>query len=447
MNMVSTSDSLPMLFHMGKGSVPYHWRVWAEGADVCTEYGRVGSDATGKPYEISTSRRTCEAKNVGRSNATTPDQQAIIEAKAEWTFKIERKYSLSLAEASVRKVSPMLAPTDGFLDTTDAKGKVKKGTKRYVSYPVDVQPKLDGCRCLAYWQDDRIVLLSRGGKEWEMLDHLKVQLAKILPRDAMFDGELYRHGLTFQEITKLVKNKFKGEREKVQFHVYDVPVCEGEEKPWIERKEDQIRLVPMNEDGIRGADETPDIIRVLTLSVESEEQVLACQATFLEFGYEGLMIRLFKGIYEWGDRSKALLKVKTFDDKEFRIVDFTDGTGKFAGTVQWICELNDGSGRTFNCSPTGEMGIRAQMFREGAKYVGQLLTVKFFGYTDEGNPRFPTGKGIRPPEDMAAVVLEPLPRPGGRGDQEDWPIDEDMARTKAAIHSQGGIDGRLPGER
>jgi DNA ligase OB-like domain len=34
--------------------------------------------------------------------------------------------------------------------------------------------------------------------------------------------------------------------------------------------------------------------------------------------------------------------------------------------------------------------LGAAMFKKGKKYIGKMLTVKFFEYTDEGIPRFPT---------------------------------------------------------
>ena len=45
--------------------------------------------------------------------------------------------------------------------------------------------------------------------------------------------------------------------------------------------------------------------------------------------------------------------------------------------------------------------IKAQTVRleynakDGEKYIGQLLTVKFFSYTKDGIPRFPKGKDVR----------------------------------------------------
>ena len=375
----------PTLYHRGKKGAIYQWSIWTEGADIVTEYGQVGG-------QMQIARKRAEPKNVGRANATTAEEQALSEAQSMWTFKIERKYADSIEKCKQRKVSPMLAP-----------GKDFKEIKKYVTYPCDVQPKLDGNRCLAYWEGDRIVLMSRGGKEWD-LDHIKAQLAKILPEDGMLDGELYIHGESCQRMTKLIKSKFLSERERVQLHVYDVPLCDGEERLWKNRRLDLFRLVQNHPDGgLRGTDETPNILLVPTIAVFSEDEVYAMQAKFLEMGFEGAMVRLLEGPYESGYRSKYLLKVKSFDDTEFKIVGFSDGKGKNVGVVKWTCVLEDGV-TTFDCAPTGRTEDRKQMFQEGLEHIGKLLKVKHQGRTDEGIPRFPIGIAFRDPMDMSSVV-------------------------------------------
>ena len=68
-------------------------------------------------------------------------------------------------------------------------------------FPVDVQPKLDGLRCMVTADD--LVLRSRCGKTYT-LPHIADQLAGILPTGAIADGELYIHGVPLQAIVSLV---------------------------------------------------------------------------------------------------------------------------------------------------------------------------------------------------------------------------------------------------
>lgn len=118
------------LYHKGSSGAIYSWRVWTEGADICTEYGQL----EGKKQ---LARKTAEAKNVDKANATTPEEQAILEATSMWTHRVERKYRKTLDEASNDEIFlPMLAS-----EFEKRRGQKKEGH----TYPCDVQPKLDGC--------------------------------------------------------------------------------------------------------------------------------------------------------------------------------------------------------------------------------------------------------------------------------------------------------------
>ena len=66
--------------------------------------------------------------------------------------------------------------------------------------PVDVQPKLDGLRCLV--SADDLVLRSRGGKNY-CLPHIAEHLALILAAGAIAGGEIYIHGVPLQALVSL----------------------------------------------------------------------------------------------------------------------------------------------------------------------------------------------------------------------------------------------------
>lgn len=64
----------------------------------------------------------------------------------------------------------------------------------------------------------------------------------------------------------------------------------------------------------------------------------------------------------------------------------------------WVCRLPDG--RTLDVVPRGSMEERRRWFVEVERYHGSLLNVCYFETTEDGEPRFPVGAGIRAPEDM-----------------------------------------------
>jgi len=364
------------LFHKGKKDAIYQWSVWTEGADIVTEYGQVDG-------KLQLTRKTATPKNVGRSNATTSEQQALLEAKAMHKKKLDLKYYESIEDAENEVIFlPMLA--------TDFEKRKNK-----VSYPVDVQPKLDGVRCLAYWDGDEVKLMSRGGKPWENCNHIARELEDCLPKGWVLDGELYIHGKTFQEITKLVK-KWRPESVDVEFHVYDIPKIDSDNDMYWK---DRFDILSEKFYGMLYEVKSAYVTTVTTYEANNEDEVYKLQSQFLEEGYEGAIVRAMDGEYRFGYRSNKLLKVKNFMDEEYEVIDYTTGVGKFDGCVIWICKnTNDDE---FKVVPQGTMEHRKELYEDADKYIGEMLKVQFFELTDDGIPRFPVGIGFRLKEDMS----------------------------------------------
>jgi DNA ligase-1 len=386
-NMKMIQQPLPTLYHQSKSGSIVKWNIWTEGADIVREYGQMDG-------KMQVARTTATGKNIGRSNETTPEEQALLEAAAKHKKRLDMKYSLSIKDAKQEVFLPMLA------SSFDKR-------KDKVSYPLDVQPKLDGVRCMAYWEGDSVKLMSRGGKYWECCDHIVAELEQVLPKGWVLDGELYVHGATFQEITRLVK-KLRPESVTVKYHVYDVPRAGaiGEQEPivsetnheWEGRKEHLNELARFVRASGATAPSRKSVKVVRTDFAAHEEDVYELQSEYLEEGYEGAIVRERDGEYKFGYRSNKLLKVKNFMDEEYEIVGFTTGVGRFEGCCIWICETADG--QSFKVVPQGTMDLRKETFNNADKNVGKWLKVKYFELTDDGIPRFPVGLGIRLTEDM-----------------------------------------------
>lgn len=358
----------PILYHKAKAGDLRQWRVWAKGDTVFTEYGQVGG-------KLQISEKKCAAKNVGRSNESTPNEQAIFEATSLHKYKLDRKYSRTPEEASEELRLPMLAH------------KIED-KKKHVVYPAHIQPKLDGVRCLAWWENGNILLSSRSGKPYE-IPTVKKQLAKWLPREMALDGELYVHGMKCQEITSLVK-KWKPESEMLIYNVYDVPVAEDRDNmDWSERFKCLTNDVR----------ESDNVSVVDTVAVFNEREMRSNYGRFLKDGYEGGILRLSNGLYLWGYRSTELLKIKDFLDGEFEVVGAKEGRGKMAGGVIWECR-NDLNANTFECTMKCTMEERRDFYCRRSEYIGRSLTVRYFDRTDDQIPRFPVGILFRDEKDL-----------------------------------------------
>lgn len=356
---------LPKLYHKSKTGDLRQWRVWHEKDTIYTEYGQVGG-------KLQTSAKKAVSKNVGRSNATTPEDQAKLEAESLWRFKVERKYSETPEAAQEELRLPMLAHK-------------YEDKKKHVVFPAFVQPKLDGVRCLAEWEGNQVGLTSRSGKPYTM-PPIQEQLAKWLPKDMVLDGELYQHGMSCQSVTSYVK-KWKPGSEKILYNIYDVPIFKGQDDLIMDERLDALEKVK----------ESKNVNVVLGFSVTSHDEIMRYHGQFISEGYEGAILRLLHGRYLWGYRSSDLLKVKEFQDAEFLVIDAREGKGKMENAVIWLCQVGN---LTFECTMKTTMDERRRFYAERKKYIGRLLTCRFFDYTDDGIPRFPVGIVFRAIEDL-----------------------------------------------
>ena len=128
---MKTAKKWPLLFKQTSLGKIQQWGIHVEGNLITTVYGLTD----GKKQ--STTDILKHGLNIGKSNETTPEQQAELQAEQEYQGKLKRGYVLELAQAAEKKnnlaaVEPMLAfPIE------------KK--EKYAVFPALAQPKLDGC--------------------------------------------------------------------------------------------------------------------------------------------------------------------------------------------------------------------------------------------------------------------------------------------------------------
>lgn len=372
----------PLLYHTAKGGDLRRWQIWTDGKYIVTEYGSVGG-------KLQQSQKAAEGKNLGRSNATTPAAQAELEAAAMFKHKLERKYALTPEGAEETLPLPMLAHS--YFDTKQQR---TSKAKKFV-WPGHAQAKLDGVRCLAQRVDGTVVLTSRQGKLWN-IPTIQADLDAWMPDGMVLDGELYVHGESCQKITSWSRSadpqgrSFKPESERLIYHVYDMPTVDGDDTlPWKDRWDALYNTALISE--------CVELVEIVP--VASEDALLDAHAEFIGQGYEGAILRGLEGKYLWGFRSAELLKVKKFQDAEFRVLSARDGKGKMEGCIVWNCQ-NDLTSGTFECTMKVPMAERRRMFEEQDEYIGTMLTVRFFDRTDDQIPRFPVGSVFRDAIDL-----------------------------------------------
>jgi ATP-dependent DNA ligase len=372
---------LPKLYKITNQKI-YEWQISLEqkennSIDIHTIYGYIGGS-------LITKTTTIEKGKGGRSVM----EQATLEAKRKWADKKEKElYSdilPSLMESSLTIiVRPMLAQTF-------------EPNKTKVKYPVFIQRKYDGIRCIASLnQETREVMLeSRKGTAFYNFDILKSQIREFLLINPSyyFDGELYTDKIPFETLSGYVRSKKINEKEqeeinKIQYHIYDLYDTQDPNASFSQRLQKLIHVFERK--GFRA----DLIVNVQTDQVNSREEIKQYHAKYVEEGFEGIMIRFPEGIYEVNKRSKYLQKYKEFIEEEFKIIGYHEGDSNEKGCI--ILDCINKSGESFAVRPRGTFEQRRIWFQNGDEYIGKYITVIFQEYSQGGIPRFPVGKAIR----------------------------------------------------
>ncbi len=359
---MADSPVFPLLYSRTVRGQTQMWQIVVSGHRFRTIEGIVDGVLTVSEWT------TCQAKNVGRANATSASEQAAKEAAARHQRKIGKGYSEDKMAIDLPMFKPMLAKSfDEYADD--------------LVYPVYSQPKLDGIRCIATVEG----LFTRNGKPIVAAPHVIKALAPFFAqyRHRLLDGELYNHELKhdFNRLVSLVKKTKPTEQDleesarDIQYWVYDMY---GEYEFGLRDTELVIALGDLNNPVIRHlrGSETPD-----------RETLDKAYEWYLREGYEGQIVRA-NTPYE-NKRTKNLLKRKEMTSDEFELLDLQAGRGGAANHAARAI-LKTRQGDQFEAGIIGDHAYAAAILKDKARYIGKMATVIYQNMTpgDHPVPRF-----------------------------------------------------------
>ena len=176
-----------------------------------------------------------------------------------------------------------------------------------IKYPKLVSYKLDGIRFIVH------PLLGMVTRALKPIPNIRIRekfqpLLDIAIRDnIIFDGEIYSHKLTFQQMISVVMTHDTTVNvDKVKFHCFECVAEDTKNAPFIKRNADIKVLL---------SKETDLVMIVNQRIVNSKEEVDKLYRRALSDGYEGLILRSEKSPYKFGRstlREEYMLKVKPF---------------------------------------------------------------------------------------------------------------------------------------
>ena len=179
----------PKLFSRATTGNLLEWWIEQDGEKYRTVSGTIEGGKVVSSWTVAIS------KNVGKTNETSPEEQATLEIEAKYTKQLKSGYSKSIEEVDKNSFfQPMLAHKyEDYQDEIDW----ERG--------VLISPKLDGLRCII----TKNGMFSRNGNPILSCPHIFEAIKPIFKDhpEYIFDGEIYCHKLkhNFNKIISLAR--------------------------------------------------------------------------------------------------------------------------------------------------------------------------------------------------------------------------------------------------
>jgi ATP-dependent DNA ligase len=315
-----------------------------------------------------------EGKNIGKKNETTVELQAMLEAEAKFNKKLKSGYVRSLKDAKTGKTDKIIK--GGILPMLAE----KYSPKAKLNFPMMVQPKLDGERCVAIRKEMKVTLWTRSRKPITSCPHIIEQVEEILysvKGDIILDGELYVHDLdekAFENLMSAVRKKEPTpESSRVELHVYDI----ADNHYTFEERNEMLSKLP---------DWYSHIKFVETAGAINHKEIELAHKYYTSEGYEGLMVRDPESLYQF-KRTKGLMKFKSFVDSEFDIVGVEAGKDK---TVVFKCKTVNGF--VFGVTMHGNKDDNQIYLTKHSLWKGKKLTISYVRLTGKNRTPFHINK-------------------------------------------------------
>lgn len=316
---------------------------------------------------------------------------------------LDRNLKIRVSVKLINKALPGLIPT--FNVALAAKYDDK--TKKKVDFSKDVwyvSRKLDGVRCLIVVDDKgKAKSFSRAGKQFHTLSLVENEIEKLGVKNVVYDGEMCivdeKGNEDFQNIMKEIGRKDHTIQQGL-FQIFDFIPYEIFKKGVSDSGTFSQRVFALQNLLLGGSHMYIDFLEQIPVSNFEEIEALSLNAS--EKGWEGLMLR--KNSMYKGKRSDDILKLKTFHDDEYKVVD------TFSGPFRYIKEgleveeemlsgvAIEHKGNIVRVGSGFSIDQRKHLYNNPKDILGKTITVQYFEESQNQNGeyslRFPVIKVI-----------------------------------------------------
>ena len=326
-----------------------------------------------------------------------PEYKQIIHLILDRNLKVRASVKL------INKAIPSLIPTFNvaLANKYDDKTKKKVDFKKDVWY---VSRKLDGVRCLIVVDEKgKAKSFSRAGKQFHTLSLVEKDIESLGLKNVVFDGEMCivdnECNEDFQSVMKEIKRKNHTITSGL-FQVFDYIKYEDFTRGYSNEKTFSERIYTLQ--NILLNKDLRYISFLTQTPVLSFHELTALSSTAASKGWEGLMLR--KNDFYKGKRSNDILKVKTFQDDEYKVEALNFGPFRYVKEGKEVEEemlsavIINHKGNTVNVGSGFTIDQRKRFYQKPSEIHGKIITVQYFEESQNQNGefslRFPVVKAI-----------------------------------------------------
>lgn len=261
-----------------------------------------------------------------------------------------------------------------------------------VSYYIG-QWKINGLRCFirAYkdsglFNNYHLTFQSREGIYWKSLGYLENNLLAVLPTTLLdlmveegwtLDGEVYIPGFSVNEINHAVKDPRCPENKLVQFWCYDIACEDYTQEERINNLYKYLGQFITDFGSLQPHLSHKCVIEVLpTFEIDNGGKAIELRNSFIDKGFEGLILRNPSAEYQFGKRNSSMIKYKKTTDGIFEILDIYPEGNKRQDIPLFKCK-NDINDETFECHINGTFDYQQVILEYRDRYIGRKLYISY----------------------------------------------------------------------
>ena len=255
------------------------------------------------------------------------------------------------------------------------------------------QWKINGLRCNihAYREEGmfggiRLKFVSREGVVWNSLSTLEHYLLNVIPdyfinrmieEHYVLDGEVYLPGYDVNDINHFVKDPTCVQNKQLQFWCYDLAIPDYTAN---ERKNILLNNFLSKKATFTTKEEhlsnKEKFLILPSYSITDEEKAINARDSFIECGFEGLILRNPNDEYQFGKRNSSMIKFKKSTDGKFQIIDIKPEGIKRPDIPLFICK-NDINDAQFEVHCGGSLDYQRSLLKRKEDFIGKYMYVEF----------------------------------------------------------------------